>query len=342
MTRRSLIVKLGALGDVASALPAAWRLHQSGSRIDWLCGTAVEPLLRCYSWVHPVAIDETKIFGKRPDLAVHQVLAAWMRLTGIGYDLCATLQYDRRYRLLTLPVRARRSIALDRNVRALELVSERHHSWEFDRILQYLPDGYASENISPVSPDTLPAIPLPRSGKIRVALAPGGARNTLRDDPLRRWPLESYAALAHSLMDQGLEVILTGSRSDAWINPAFRGIAIDNRVGQWSVPELLAFYDSCDCVVTHDTGSLHLAGLTRCGLVGIFGPTAPSKAMPRRAGVVGLWGGERLPCRPCYDGRNFAPCRRNECMISVTPARVLTAVESLLGAPAADWRVEST
>lgn len=339
MNRRCLIVKLGAIGDVASVLPAAQLLSQSGSAIDWLCGKTVAPLLDCYSWIRPIIVDEEALFGARRVNAIWQLVRTWAALIGTFYDLCAILQYDRRYRLLTLPVRARASIALNREIRALKLVSERHHTAEFARILCGLPDGYSADNIAPVAPDRLPPNPMAHNGKIRIALAPGGARNLLHDDAQRRWPLESYQALAQILLDKGYEVVLSGGPTDTWIEPRFCNLTVQNRVGIWSIPQTLAFYQSCDCVVTHDTGPLHLAGLVRCSLVGLFGPTVPSKALPRRNGVIGLWGGENLACRPCYDGNTFAECGWNECMKSISAQRVAETVEALLRNPNAEWRV---
>jgi heptosyltransferase-2 len=229
---------------------------------------------------------------------------------------------------------------LDWNRRAFHLVSERHHTAEYARILLDLPDEYRAENLAPLAPNALPQNPLPRNGKTRIALVPGGARNMLREDPQRRWPLDSYVSLASLLLDCNYEVVLTGGPSDKWVEPNFEGLGVDNRIGEWSIPQTLAFYDSCNCVVTHDTGPLHLAGLTRCTLVGLFGPTPPSKFLPRRRGVTGLWGGERLACRPCFDGRGYAPCTWNGCMISITPQRVMVAVEELLANPDMEWRVE--
>jgi heptosyltransferase-2 len=242
---------------------------------------------------------------------------------------------------LTAPVRARRSIALDHAARAFSLVGERHHSAEFARILCDLPDEYCAENCSPVAPDRLPLNPMPHNGKIRIALVPGGARNLLRDDPQRRWPVDAYVALATLLIEKGHEVVLTGGPGDAWAGDAFAALPLRNCIGQWPIPQTLAFYRSCDCVVTHDTGPLHLAGLVECGILALFGPTAPSKALPRRAGVVALWGGERLPCRPCYDGHTFAPCTTNGCMTSITPQRAVAAIDLLIANPTAAWRVEN-
>ena len=341
MNRKCLIVKLGAIGDVAAVLPAAFRLHQAGSEIHWLCGKTVAPLLSCYSWVRPIVVADARLLGGWRAGAIGEILRTWPKLVGASFDLCAVLQYDRKYRLLTLPVRARKSITLDRNARAFKLVGERHHAAEFARILCDQPDEYRSENLAPVPPDVLPANPMPSNGRIRIALVPGGARNLLRDDPLRRWSLGAYVALAELLIEKGYEVVLSGGPGDQWAQSAFAGIPLRNSIAQLSLPQTLAFYQSCACVVTHDTGPLHLAGLVQCGLVGLFGPTNPSKALPRRPGVVALWGGERLPCRPCYDGRTFASCNSNKCMDAITPQRTAAAIESVLANPEVDWRIES-
>jgi heptosyltransferase-2 len=341
LTRKSLIVKLGAIGDVATVLPAARKLFDAGSQIDWLCGRAVAPLLSCYSWVNPIVADDAILFGRDRLKAIAEVVRTWRKVSAASYDLCAVLQYDRRFRILTVPVRAKRKVALDLNQRAFKLVSERHHTAEYVRILCGLKDEYRDENYAPLQPDTLPENPLARTGRTRIALAPGGARNLIREDPQRRWPVESYVKLANLLLSKGYEVVLTGGPGDDWVEPGFYGLAVTSAIGKWTIPQTLAFYNSCDCVVTHDSGPLHLAGLSQSPLVGLFGPTAPSKFLPRRPSVVGLWGGERLACRPCYDGREYAPCNWNGCMIEIVPQRVIAAIECLLAHPGSDWRVEN-
>ncbi len=341
MRRKALIVKIGAIGDAALVLPAARKLYQSGLEIDWLCGKTIAPLLSCFSWVRPIVVDDTLLFGDCRARAFWQIMRTWSKLIGSSYDLCAILQYDRRYRILTLAARARRSIALSSHLRSLRLISERHHSAEYARILCGAPDGYCEENIALVTPDLLPPNPMDHDGKTRIALAPGGACNQLSNDAQRRWPLDSYYSLAKILLDKGYEVVLTGGPGDRWVEMWFTDLPVENRIAQWTIPQTLSFYKSCDCVITHDTGPLHLAGLVPCGLVGLFGPTAPSKALPCRSGVIGLWGGERLPCRPCYDGRTFATCAWNGCMHAITPQRVAVAVDSLLADKGAEWRVSS-
>ena len=125
-----------------------------------------------------------------------------------------------------------------------------------------------------------------------------------------------------------------GAPEDAWVRTHFEGIAVTDCIGAFSLPEVISACDGCDAVITHDTGPLHLAGLSETCLVGIFGPTDPSTRVPRRPDAVGIWGGQGFACRPCYDGRNFAPCQFNGCMHQVTPELVVRELDRLLDARA--------
>jgi heptosyltransferase-2 len=107
---------------------------------------------------------------------------------------------------------------------------------------------------------------------------------------------------------------------------------VTDQIGRRSLVESLAILDSAEVTVTHDTGPLHLAGITRSAIVAIFGPTSPYRFMPQRENCVALWGGEGFACRPCYDGRDFAPCTNNGCVQQVTVEMVLVEVERMLEA----------
>ncbi|HZY61781.1 MAG TPA: glycosyltransferase family 9 protein, partial [Edaphobacter sp.] len=179
--------------------------------------------------------------------------------------------------------------------------------------------------------DRLPASPLVRvEGKSRIILVPAGAKNLMRDDALRRWPIENYVSLASYLIERGFEVILAGGPGDTWAVASFAELAVTNLTGQLTLPEMLSLLDSSDVVVTHDTGPLHMAGITNAGIVSIFGPTNPRGRLPQRANTVALWGGEGFACRPCYDGRDYAPCLHNGCMHQVTVEMVIDQIEAVM------------
>ncbi len=335
MQQRALIVKLGAIGDVIMAVAAVHRLHLQGFLIDWIAGPAVAPLLRCYSWINVLEADDRAVLkGTLPE-RMRALRFVWKSLPTKRYALCATLYYDRRWRVFTLPVRADRRISLSRTERERRILPSRHHSEEFHRILLGLPDECRNGSLQPLRPDRLPPSPLPPSEALRVAVVPGGASNFVRQQTLRRWPVERYAEVARDLLARGIEVVLLGGPDDTWVRDAFTAVsgaaALHDAVGQLSLPEVVSVADSCNLVVTHDTGPLHLAGLSRAPILALFGPTDPGSFLPQRPGVRVLWGGEHLACRPCYDGRDFAPCPDNGCMQSITTEQILRHVDEMLG-----------
>ncbi len=328
---RALIIKLGAIGDVVMAIPAARLLLERGDSIDWVCGPAALPLLKCYTWINPVLADERAIVRGSVIERLIAVWNLWRRVTSVQYDLCATLYYDHRYRLLALPVRARRKIMLSRSDRALLLVPGRHHTDEYARILTGRIDSETPNSLGLVRPDRLPACPLPeKTAKRRIALVPGGASNSVREQILRRWPLERYVELAALLLVRGWEVVLLGGPDDTWASEAFKTVSVGDWIGKLKLPEVVSACDGCDAVVSHDTGPLHLAGLSTAAMIGLFGPTDPKTRIPRRVGSSALWGGRGFACSPCYDGRDFAPCMNNACMQELTAEAVLRELDTLL------------
>jgi lipopolysaccharide heptosyltransferase II len=342
--KRALIVKFGQIGDVIMAIPAVRVLYEQGFDISWVCGRAAQPLLECYSWITLIPVDDKAILRGGLWERVKNIAGLWGRVAFKGYDLCATLYYDRRFHLLTLPIRARQKLAFSRQSRATSLLGGRHHTDEYLRVLLGTEDSCREQSSPPLRPDCMPSYLWPRKEAPRhIAIVPGGTSNVLGQQVLRRWPVERYVVLAQSLLDRGWEVVLLGGTDDAWVKPYFDQIAVSDCIGKLSLPEVISVCDACDGVVSHDTGPLHLAGLSRACLVGIFGPTDPANFLPRRPFAVGVWGGQGFACRPCYDGRDFAPCQFNGCMHQVTPERVLRELDQLisdrsLGKPS-PWRI---
>jgi heptosyltransferase-2 len=315
------------------ALPGAHAMHQAGYVVDWLCSTAIAPVLQLYPWINVLPVDDQTLLRGTLPKRLAAIFALWRRLAGRPYDVCATLYYDPRYKLLTLPVRARRKLSLSKLHRATQLLPGRHHTDEYARILSGRDDGENPAQLAPVRALGLPANPLPLApGKARIVLVPAGARNTLRDDALRRWPVENYVELARLLLQNGCEVVLAGGPDDLWASPHFAALPITDLTAKLSLLQLLALLDSAAVTITHDTGPLHLAGLTASAIVALFGPTDPRGRLPQRANCLALWGGEGFACRPCYDGRDYAPCTHNGCIRQVTPSMVFAETATLLSA----------
>jgi len=345
LRKKAIIVKLGQIGDVIMAIPAARALYEQGYEVDWVVGRAARPLLECYSWVRVIPADDKAIFTGSLFARVNAIFRFWSAVVSSRYDICATLYYDSRFRILTLPIRARRKFSLSRRSnRTRELLLGRSYMDEFVRILRGEQDSCGEQSTPPLRPNVLPPSPLPpKSASRRVAIVPGGAANLVSRQVLRRWPIERYVALASELVVRDWEVVLLGGPEDSELRQYFARLTMTDCLGKLSLPEVIAVCDSCDAVVSHDTGPLHLAGLSKSCLVGIFGPSDPAMFLPRRSFVAGLWGGAGLACRPCYDGTNFAPCGFNACVHEVTVDMVLAELDRLLSARTAGvsspWRI---
>lgn len=316
-----LIVKIGAVGDVVMALSMLEAIDQLSpdAKVTWVCGKTVAPLVEAVGRVNEViVVDDQKLLrgGKVGALAV--LVPLWTKLLGRKYDLVLTGHSDPRYRLLSLT--AQGSICRSFGVERAGPIVGRYHASEYARLVTGLDGPKAKPGVPPQL-----RIPIPpalervlQAGKTVVAISPGGAKNLLRDDALRRWPLENYVQLAGQLSQKGFQVLLTGSSSDDWVKPSFKALPVTDLIGQTSLTDLVALYSRCQLVVTHDSGPLHLAITAGTKVVGLFGPTIPMEKVPRDPKVLALWGGEKLACRPCYDGKNYAACDNNLCMKDIT------------------------
>ncbi len=336
MPRSVLIVKLAAIGDVVMALPmvTALRAQDAGTRITWLCGSTVAPLLECVDGVDElVAVDDVAVLAGNRARKAQAVMAGWAALAGRSFDLVLTAHSDPRYRVLAARVRARERRWLGERGSRPRLVAGRYHGNEYVRLVTEIDDRDAVAYPPPalrvaLDPEVARRIE-PLAARPLVALAPGGARNPARDNPLRRWPVERYAALATLLARLGHAVVLTGGADDAWIRPAFAQVDATDLVGATTLPGLAALFARCAAVVTHDSGALHVARLVDAPLVALFGPTLPSSVMREAPRAVALWPAAALPCAPCYDGRNFAACESNRCLQLLAPETVGAAVAAL-------------
>jgi heptosyltransferase-2 len=334
--RSVLIVKLAAIGDVVMALPmiTALRAQDAATRITWLCGTTVAPLLACVDGIDElVAVDDVAVLAGNQARKAQAVIEGWSALSRRRFDLVLTAHSDPRYRMLAARVRAGERRWLGERKPRPRLVPGRYFGDEYVRLVTEVDDGTARRFAAPPLRVTLDAAVGARIAALgaarKIALAPGGARNPARDNPLRRWPLERYVALARHLSANGDTVLLTGSGDDGWVRPAFAGVDVVDLIGETTLPGLAALFTRCAAVVTHDSGPLHIARLVDAPVVALFGPTAPATVVRGSARLIVLWPGPALPCAPCYDGQEFAACASNRCLQLIAPADVAAAVDSL-------------
>lgn len=343
---RVVLVKLAALGDVimASTLVGALRTRWPESQLTWVTGTPLAPLVGRLDGVDSILpVDTAALLTGRLPARVAALAAAWRAIGRQPYDLGLVAHTDPRYASLLWGARVRAV----RRFRVGPLGSPHGadaagqdaspREWMGAAYARML-DGLNGDHPRP-SPPRLARLQLSPEELARgkpahgaVLVAPGGARNLLRDNPLRRWPLSQWVALTRALVAAGHRVVLVGSPEDTDEAAALTAAvpAVTSLVGRTTLLELAALLARARLLVSHDSGPMHLAALTRTPTVALFGPTDPAVFVPPGAAVVVASAAANLPCAPCYDGKGYAACRSNRCLNEVTSVQVMRAVDVLL------------
>jgi heptosyltransferase-2 len=358
--KRILFIKLGAIGDVIQAAAAVevFKANNEGLKIDWVVGQSISKLLAKMGIADKVIIlsDQELFSGSLLD-RLKSLLACWIELIrhGRSYDVIYVAHTNWQYSLLALPAyilnpllslhKQKRFFPRLKEYRVseyLRFLSGRAISHiEGAEVLQRLGDRilsntnkerYFSDNEwskPPVTQDNFGS--QLESLRKRVVLVPGGSKNALRDDFLRRWPVDDYVQLSKVLLDKGCQVILAGGPGDSWVSPYFSSVNVTNLIGKTSLEQLVGVLAEADLVITHDTGPLHLATLTRTPLIALFGPTpAPAVAPIGRKELITLIPAANVSCAPCYDGKDYAACSDPICMKSIAVDEVFSRAKFLL------------
>ena len=147
---------------------------------------------------------------------------------------------------------------------------------------------------------------------------------------LKRWPAQYFFLLIEELLKDGkTKVVISGSRDDvalaAEIAAGSHGKPVI-LVGKLDLKQLMALMKRADCVVSADSGPLHIASSVGTDVIGIFGPTRPEITGPRGSGrSVILQRDVGCNRRPCYN----LGCPDNTCMQAVSVKEVLDAIRQI-------------
>jgi len=343
---RLLVVRLGAMGDILHALPAvtALRLAHPSWHIGWVVEPRWQALLAApgagtRGSAMPVAdrlhFAPTRDWKRHPlnPKTAREIMDIRYEIRAAGYDAVIDLQGAIRSAAIARMAGCQRIIGQSspREWPAHWLMNERVPTRGAHVIEQgvELAAAIAGDELAPVEP----MLPFDADAErwCYAQLASSDSRAASRPIALitpgagwgaKRWPPERYAAVAQGLRDRSFRVFVnTGPGEETLVAPIVdTGAAAALSA---TLPQLIALTRRIAICIAGDTGPLHLASAFNKPVVGIYGPTDPSRNGPygTRARVL------RSPGSRRDHSRRPEP---DPGLLTITPEDVLRAADELL------------
>ena len=332
---RFLLVRLGALGDIVHAIPVAAALGRAfpAARVDWLVSARHHELLDLVPVIH-----RRLVVGDRG----RSLLTAIRELRRTRYDVVFDLQGLLKSAVLARLSGAPRVVGFsspylrERMARPFYTdvydpggggmydPNERSHVVQMNLgLLTVIGLAPAPPEFPLVEIDTETARAMRERAGNRYALVNPGAAW-----PNKRWPAGRYGAVARALDKRhGLKTIVSwGPGEEALAREVVReGAGAALLSPRTSIADLVSLVRGATLMISGDTGPIHVAAALGTPIVGIYGPTRPSRNGPWAPGDITI---SRDAVCQCHHLRR---CTRDRmCLLDVETAEVLDAVERRL------------
>lgn len=287
-----LLVCMGAIGDLLLLTEAA-KVQLRGKRVFLVCTKANLGCARLYKdfYLDVAAIEMRSVQAIHRICQLHKIdvvcdSTQWANIGPVQVGLARLLGH----RLESVGFGTSnvfRNISYTRVVPHSAVI---HEVGNFMNLLACAGKAPVASNTELLS--LLPGIYAPRgykpTHKVLFHMWPSGARAYLKE-----WPQEYWVQLARYFEQQGYSICLSGAPADQPRNEVFIADAglsnLINIAGAYELAELSAFVSNeIECVVSVNTGILHLVALLGVPLIGLHGPTNPERWGPLGCNSIAL------------------------------------------------------
>jgi heptosyltransferase-1 len=331
---RYLVVRLTALGDILHTLPAvaALRAAHKNARIDWVVERKWAPVLEGSPAISEVIpFDRASIFGG---------ITCVRRLRQNNYTCAIDFQGLYKSSVLAMLSAAPRRIGFERvwarEPGAALLYTERvsptgRHVAELNYSL-----AEKAGASRPAKPEYPLRVPAGGAASVRARLAEQGIADYIVAGPggswrAKCWPADRYGEFCRDFEKlHGLRaIVIHGPGEESLAEEVCRAA---NPAAPFAmrttIEELMGLLAHARCVVAADSGPLHLAAALGTPVVGLYGPTDPSRNGPFLPGAAIV--SQARPEEISYKRRTtFSPA-----MLRITVEQVLEAADSCVKAHA--------
>lgn len=266
-----LVVRVGSMGDIIHALPAAATLKHGfpGSELSWIVHPRWLPLLAGNPYV-----DRLIPFDRRKLTSIGE---AWRGLRECHYDFAVDFQGLVQSALIASFARAERIYGFHQSL-IREKFAAAFYSSRIRASKAHVVDRNLELAAAAGASTMLVTFPLP-AGEPEGALPDGDfvLTNPTAGWGAKQWPAEHYGALAGRLREElGMTLVVNGAPSAAESLARIDGVFAHVS----GIPGLIHATRRAAAVVGVDSGPMHVAAALGKPGVAIFGPTDPGRNGP--------------------------------------------------------------
>jgi heptosyltransferase-1 len=341
-----LIVKLSAIGDVIHTLPAlnALRKEYPHAHITWLVEETASDIIRNHTALDKIIVSKRKKWirdiqeGKWIG-TIKDIIAFVRTLRSRRYDMVIDFQGLFKSGILVALCKGNRKIGYDKTrEESYRFLTERILPFDLNQhaILRYL-NLLKASGIATASEITF-GVPINNKDRERVYSVLKHHQWNKGDrfiaiNPMAKWDTklwvpQKFAELADQIVKKyKITVVFTGSRQDREAVQEITSLMQEkgiNLSGKTDLLTLAALYEKADCLISTDTGPMHMAAAIGTPVIALFGPTAPWRTGPFGSGHTIIRTG--IPCSPCFQRQ----CSQLDCMKEIEVEKVLNAVANVI------------
>ncbi|MFP5334394.1 MAG: glycosyltransferase family 9 protein [Actinomycetes bacterium] len=343
---RVLAVRLDSDGDVLLTGPAVGALRRDADAVDLLVSPAGRAAAELLPGVDDVLVLEAPWSGYRPPPVDRRTVEALVDdVRRRGYDEAVVFT---SFHQSALPTALLLRLA---GVPRIAAASEDYPGSLLDVRHRRMPGGAPDDGGPAGGHEVTAALALVAAAGHPVP-APERARLAVRrplPDVDRLVPTERYVVVhpgasvparaltaAHArslvagLVEAGHRVVVTGGPGERDAAAEAAGDDATSTAGRTSLAELAAVLERADAVVVPNTGPAHLAAAVGTPVVSLFAPVVPAERWAPWGVPHVLLGDQDAPC--AGSRARECPVPGHPCLSEVSPAEVVRAVQSLVGA----------
>jgi ADP-heptose:LPS heptosyltransferase len=147
----------------------------------------------------------------------------------------------------------------------------------------------------------------------------------------RAWPEVHWLKLIDLLwQDGGVPILVNGTSEEGRYFSSLLKVAGVHSLFGSSLLELVTALSHARCLVSVDTGTMHLATALGTPVVALFGPTNPALTGPYSSNDLNRTLVSGVDCQPCAGTSEQKKCGFNRCMAELGPTQVYATVQALL------------